>query len=68
MICSFCTTNKSLFKLELKWELLKYKVGRNTINYTKCIAKEKRQERANSENQLKVLEKSLDEDDNLSKF
>ena len=31
------------------------------------IAKQKRQQRTNLENQLKILEKCLDEDDNLSK-
>ena len=31
------------------------------------IAKQKRQQRTNFENQLKILEKCLDEDDNLSK-
>ena len=45
----------------------KWKVRKFTINYTKQIAKEKRQQRINLENQLKILEKSLDEDDKLSK-
>ena len=36
--------------------------------FRKQIAKEKRQQRTNLENQLKILEKSLDEDDNLSKY
>ena len=31
------------------------------------MAKEKRQQQTNLENQLKILEKSLDEDDYLSK-
>ena len=34
----------------------------------KQIAKEKGQQRTNLENQLKILEKSLDKDDNLSKY
>ena len=38
------------------------------VIYTKRIAKEKRQQQTNIENQLKILEKSLDEDDNLSKY
>ena len=57
LICSFCTTNESLFNRQLKWEHLKYEVRKFTINYTKQIAKEKRQQRTNLENQLKVLEK-----------
>ena len=38
------------------------------MNYTKKIAKEKRQQRTNLENQLIILEKCLDEDDNLRKY
>ena len=34
----------------------------------KQIAKEKRQQRTNLENQLKILEKSIDKDDDLSKY
>ena len=49
-------------------ELLKYEVRKFTINYTKQIAKEKRQQRTNLKNQLKILEKCLDEVDNLSKY
>ena len=49
-------------------ELLKYEVRKFTINYTKQTAKEKRQQRTNLENQLKILEKCLDKDDNLSKY
>ena len=36
--------------------------------YVKQIAKEKWQQRTNPENQLKILQKNLDEDDNLSKY
>ena len=52
---------------QLKWELLKYKVRKFTIKYTRHVAKEKRQLRKNLENQLKKLEGKLDED-NLSKY
>ena len=68
MIPSFCAANKSLSNRQLKWELLKYEVRKFTINYTKQILKEKRQQITNLENQLKMLEKNLDEDDNLSKY
>ena len=67
IVRSFCTTNRSLFKHQLKWELLKYQVLKFTINYTKHIAKEKRQQQTNLENQLKIFEESLDDDGNLSK-
>ena len=60
--------NESLYNRQLKWELLKYEVRKFTINYTKQIAKEKkRQQRTNLENQLKILEKCLDEDANPTK-
>ena len=67
MICSFCTANTSLSNRQLKWWLLKYEVRKFTINCTKQIAKEKRQQRTNLEKQLKILEQNLDEDDKLSK-
>ena len=56
-----------LFNCQLKWELFKYEVQEFTINYTKHIAKEKRQQRTNLENQLIILEKILNEDESLSK-
>ena len=68
MTCCFCTTNKSLFNCQLKWELSEYEVRTFTINYTKQIPKEKRQQQTNLGNQLKILEKSLDGGDNLSKY
>ena len=68
MICHFCTANKCLSNRQLKWELLKYEGRKFTLNYTKQIAKEKWQQRIKLENQLKILEKNLDEDDNLSKY
>ena len=57
MIRSFSTANKCLSNRQLKWELLKYEVRKFTINYTKQIAKEKRQQRMKLGNHLKVLEK-----------
>ena len=61
MIRSFCTANKSLSNRHLKWEFLIYEVREFTINYTKHIAKKKRQQRTNLENQLEIHEKRLDE-------
>ena len=46
---------------------MKYEVRRFTVNYTKQVAEEKRQQQTNLENQLKILQKFLDKDDNLSK-
>ena len=68
VIRSFCVANKCLSNRQLKWELLKHEVRKFTINYTKQITKGKRQQRTKLENQLKILEKNLDEDDNLSKY
>ena len=47
---------------------MKYEVWKFTIKYTKQIAKEKRQQQTNWENQLKILKRCLDEDDNQSKY
>ena len=63
-----CTANESLYNCQLKWELLKYEFQKSIINYMKEIAKVKRQQRTNLEDQLKILNKCLDEDDNLSKY
>ena len=41
MIRRFCTANKFFSNRQLKWELLKWEVQK--FNYTKHIAKEKRQ-------------------------
>ena len=68
LIGSFCTKEKFFFNVQLKWEFIKYELRKFTVNYTKHITKEKRQQQANLENQLKMLEKSLDEDDNLFKY
>ena len=68
LIHSFFTTNQSLYNCQLIWELLKYEVRKFTINYTKQIAKEKRLQRTNLENQLNILEKCLDKVDNQSKY
>lgn len=59
MIHSFCTTGKSLSKCQLKWKLSKYELWKFSVNYTKHIAKEIRQQRTNLENLLKILKKVL---------
>ena len=67
LIRNFSNENELLLNRQLKWELLKYEVRKFTINYTKYVAKEKRQLKTKLENQLKKLEGKLDED-NLSKY
>ena len=66
LIRSFSNENEFLLNRRLKWELLKYEVRKSTIKYTKHVSKEKRQLKTNLENQLKKLERKLDED-NLNK-
>ena len=68
LIRSFFTTNESLYNCRLKWELLKYEVGKFSINYTKQVVKENQKQRTNLENHQKIFEKCLGEDDNLSKY
>ena len=68
MIRSFCNANKCLSNRQLKLELLNHEVRKVTIYYTKQIAEENRQQKTNLQNQLKILAKNLDEDDNLSKY
>ena len=68
LIRSFFTTNESLYNCRLKWELLKYEVGKFSINYTKQVVKENQKQQTNLENHQKIFEKCLGEDDNLSKY
>ena len=67
LIRNFSNENEPLLNCLLKWEILKCEVRKFTIKYTKHVAKEKRQQRTNLENQLRKLEGKLDED-NLSKY
>ena len=67
LIRNFSNKNELLFNRQLKQELLKYEVRKFTIKHTKHVAKEKRQQRTNLENQIKELEGKLDEE-NLSKY
>ena len=50
---------------QLKWELLKYKIHKLIVSYSKAMAKEGRARRLKLENTLKLLENSLN--DNLKK-
>ena len=55
------------YNRQLKWQLLKYEVKKFTINYTKQIAKEKRQQCTNTIIQC-TIKKCLDKEDSLSKY
>ena len=68
LIRSFDTKNDCSFSRQLKWEFLKYEIGKFTIHYTKGLAKEKKQKILNWESELKKLEISLDDANNLGKY
>ena len=53
---------------QLKWELLKYEIGRFTISYCKQLNKKDVAERKYLENKLKNLENVLDNYDNLESY
>ena len=69
MVCRFILETSPFSVVNQKENSKKYfkNLQKFTINYANHIAKEKRQQRINLENQLKILEKCLDEDDNLNK-
>ena len=69
LVCRFILETSLFSAVNQKENSKKYfkNLQKFTINYTNHIAKEKRQQRINLENQLKILEKCLDEDDNLNK-
>ena len=69
LVCRFILETSPFSAVNQKENSKKYfkNLQKFTINYANHIAKEKRQQRINLENQLKILEKCLDEDDNLNK-
>ena len=67
LIRNFSTENEPFFNRQLKWEFLKYEARIFTVTYTKHVAKEKRQQKINLENQLKKLKRHLNED-KLNKY
>ena len=67
LIRNISNENKFLLNRQLKWELLKYEVGKFTIKYTKHVAKEKPVTTNKFRKSVKRLEQKLDEDD-LSKY
>ena len=53
---------------QLKWELLKCEIPKFTIDYTKCQTKERKNQQAYWESELKKLENNLESSDNLRKY
>ena len=68
LIRNFDTKNDCNFSRQLKWEFLKYEIRKFTIHYTKGLAKERKQKILNLESELKKLEISLDDANNLGKY
>ena len=68
LIGNFDTKNDCDFSEQLKWEFLKYEIRKFTIHYTKDLAKERKQKLSNLESELKKLEISLDDANNLRKY
>ena len=68
LIRNFNTKNDCDFSRQIKWEFLKYEVCKFTIYYTKGLAKERKQKISNLESELKKLEISLDDANNLGKY
>ena len=68
LICNFDTKNDCAFSQQLKWEFLKYEIRKFTVHYTKSLAKERKQKVSNLESELKNLEISLDDANNLGKY
>ena len=67
MIRNFDTKNDCAFSRQLKWEFLKYEIRKFTIHY-KGNAKERKQKISHVESELKNLEISLDDANNLGKY
>ena len=68
LIRNFDRKNDCNFSRQLKWEFLKYEIRKFTIHYTKGLAKEGKQKNLNLESELKKLEISLDNANNLDKY
>ena len=67
-IRNFDTKNDCNFSRQLKWKFFKYKIRKFPIHYTKGLAKERKQKLLNLESELKKLEISLDDANNLDKY
>ena len=54
--------------VQLKWELLKYEIRNFTIDYSKKLAKERKENKTLLENKLKELEGNLNTEDNIQSY
>ena len=67
LIRNFDTKNNGDFSRQLTSEFLKHKIRKFTIYYTNGLAKERKQKISNLESELKKLEISLNDANNLGK-
>ena len=67
LVSSFLS-NISNMNAQLKWELLKYKIYKFTIDYIKLKAKERRKQQAYLKSGLEKIENNLESSENLRKY
>ena len=68
LIQTFHSNQNLILNAQLKWELLKYKIRKFTINYSKKLAKEFKENKTLLENKLKKLEGNLNTEDNIQPY
>ena len=65
LIQTFQSNQDFVLNAQLKWELLKYEIRKFTINYSKKLAKERKENKTLLVNKLKELEGNLNTEDNI---
>ena len=68
LIQTFHRNQNFISNAQLKWELLKYEIQKFIINYSKKLAKERKQNKILLENKLKTLEGDLITEDNIHSY
>ena len=68
LIQTFYSNQNFIPNAQLKWELLKYKIREFTINYSKKLGKEQKENKTLLENKLKELEGNLNTEDNIQSY
>ena len=64
LITKIVTSNEIIVDAQTKWEFLKYKIQKFTIDYSRKAAKIRQQQRINLEQKLKYLETNLTSEEN----
>ena len=65
LIQTFDSNQNFISNAQLKWELLKYEIRKFTINYSKKLAKERKENKTLLENKVRELEANLNTEDNI---